>query len=78
MARTPAVNDIVVIGAPVSVPVEVSITLNPLPSKAVTVLLLASLAMVVILKAVPAVCGLLIVENTNFANEPAVNVTVAV
>ena len=40
--RTPLVNAAVVIGAPVSAPVEVSITLLPFASKLVTVLLAAS------------------------------------
>ena len=40
--RTPAVNGALVIGAPVSAPVEVSITLLPFASKLVTVLLPAS------------------------------------
>lgn len=75
----PFANCAVVIGAPTSAPFDVSITLllleDPNP---VTILLLASSAVIVILKAVPAVCGLLIVEMTNLATAPAVNVTVAV
>jgi len=61
LLRTPFVNATVVMGAPTSVPVEVSITLLPFESKLGTVLLFTSWAAIVILKAVPAVCGLLIV-----------------
>ena len=53
--RTPLVNAAVVIGAPTNVPVDVSTALLPLPSKLVTVLLLASWAVMVTLNATPAV-----------------------
>ena len=60
--NTPFVNAAVVIGVPTNAPVEVSTTLNPLALKLVTVLLLASSAVIVLsVKAVPAVWGLLIV-----------------
>ena len=49
--KTPFTNAGLVIGAPVSAPVEVSITLLEPPLKAVTVLLAASLAVMVMGKA---------------------------
>ena len=76
--RTPFVNEFVVIGAPTSVPVEVRFTLFPLPVKLVTVLLKASWAVMVMLKAVPAVCGLLMFAKVKWSNAPAVKVTWAV
>jgi hypothetical protein len=72
--RTPFVNDAVVIGAPTSVPVELSITLLPLPLKLVTVLPLASSAVTAILNAVPAVCGLLMVAKTKWLSAPGLTV----
>ena len=71
---TPLVNDGLVIGAPTSAPVEVSITLFPLASNDVTVLLAASLAVTVIPNAVPAVWGLAIVENVKWSKAPAFTV----
>lgn len=80
---TPLLNCPVVIGAPTRAPVDVSITLlllvfpNP-----VTVLLFASSAVIVMLKAVPAVCEPIgcepFEEKTNFDSTPGVNVTAAV
>jgi hypothetical protein len=64
--RTPFVNAVVWTGAPLRpVGVDVSITVPPLPVplKLVTVLLLASWAVMVMLKAVPAICGLAIVAK---------------
>ena len=74
--RTPLVNAAVVIGAPTNVPVDVSTALLPLPSKLVTVLLLASWAVIVMLKDEPAV----VVEGAAIlkcAKTSAIGVTVA-
>ena len=75
LLRTPFVNDGVV-GAPenVRVPVEVRLTLSPLPLKLVAVLLKASWAVIVTLKAVPAVCGLAMVAKANLVTVPAFTV----